>query len=445
MKKLIFIPAFVLCYSCSFAQLQLTKGIHWQSDTNAVVVLNNLDFQNNATSALFSNTFRFNGNANTSISGDSVSCFRKMILDKNGNGKLMLQQNITLSNSLYFSSGTADLNGFNCYMDDTALLLNENEYSHVEGSMGGYIQITQTLNNPANANPGNLGAALSSAQNMGSTIIRRGHQQINVNGASPSINRYFEIIPANNAALNATLQFHYLNTELASANETDLNMYKSSNFTNWSYQGITSIDTQQNIAILTGIPDFSVWTLADSMTPLALSYLRLNANCLSGRVSLRWTVQSGEQGNFAIEHSDNGTEWAMIEKLPYTADSAVMHFSYENEKLPQGYYRVAFQSIDNRHYYSGIAKVNCEAAPSCDVYPNPTAGMLYISLNSADAAVCRFAITDGKGAVIQRQSHPLTKGRNLMAASIEGVAAGAYYLAITLDNGMDYSYKIIKK
>ena len=151
----------------------------------------------------------------------------------------------------------------------TGAVNGESETSRLIGFAGGYIQIINTLNAPSSANPGNLGAIITSPQNLGSTTIRRGEQsQANGGGAGSSILRYYDISPATNSGLNATLRFSYFNAELNGLDENTLVLWRSPDNISWSNQGFTTRNTITNYVEKTGIDAFSRWTLSATSNPL---------------------------------------------------------------------------------------------------------------------------------------------------------------------------------
>jgi Secretion system C-terminal sorting domain len=121
----------------------------------------------------------------------------------------------------------------------------------------------------AAVNPGNLGAVITSAQNLGSTTIRRGHiAASNVVASKPSINRYFDITPTNNTGLNATLRFNYFDAELNGRTEAWLGLWRSNdNGNTWTGAGFGTRDAVANFVQQTGINSFSRWTLSDNDFP----------------------------------------------------------------------------------------------------------------------------------------------------------------------------------
>jgi hypothetical protein len=114
-------------------------------------------------------------------------------------------------------------------MSAAANIAGESENNRIIGANGGYVEITQSMNAPASVNAGNLGASITSTSNLGSVIIRRGHTSQSGTGLAGSIQRYYSIIPANNAGLNATMRLKYFDGELNGQNEAALVMYQSNN------------------------------------------------------------------------------------------------------------------------------------------------------------------------------------------------------------------------
>ena len=85
------------------------------------------------------------------------------------------------------------------------------------------------------------------------------------------IYRYYDIQPANNANLNATLRFNYFNTELNGINESALQLFNSMNNTNWFNLSFTSKDATTNFVEKSGINLFSRFTLSAGKNPATVN------------------------------------------------------------------------------------------------------------------------------------------------------------------------------
>ncbi len=223
MKKIIAIIFLVTCINKLNAQLHITTGAALTLTGNAQLTLSNIDFVNNGIFNAGSGTVTFTGDANATVSGNQPIQFYNLEVNKSGNSSVMLQSNIGISQQINFTNGFIDLNGFNADLGTTGALNNESENSRVTGANGGQLLFSTTLNAPSGANPGNLGAYITSSKNLGTTVIKRGHQsQMNGSGNGSSILRYFDIIPAANSGLDATLRMQYFIGELNNLDENTL-------------------------------------------------------------------------------------------------------------------------------------------------------------------------------------------------------------------------------
>lgn len=176
------------------------------------------------------------------------------------------------------SAGTLNVNdtvkvlaGFLNIVSHTLALGTTGYLSEVNGTVRGTtgsITATRTLTNTVNVNIAGLGASITSSADLGLTTISRGFTNYTING-SGSILRYYNISPANNTNLNASLTYHYDNYELNGLNENLLSLFRSTNSgTNWSTIG-GARDTANNNITYSGINAFSYWTAA--VNPLAAS------------------------------------------------------------------------------------------------------------------------------------------------------------------------------
>lgn len=273
MKKLIVLFIVILSASIVFGQglLKVLTGANIKTINGSHIVLNNTSLVNDGTIQQANNqgVFDFTGNNNDTISGTGILLFDRINMAKNNNAFVTLQRNTKVGNQLVFNGGIFNLNNYILDLSNTGVLVNESENTRAFTIGTGYIQSTGILNNPSLANPGNLGAVITSSINLGNTIIRRGHKvQQNVFGNNNSIERFYDIIPANNSNLNATLQLSYFDAELNSIDEAGLNMWISANNVNWTAVCDFIRNTSNNYVQSNGINSFGRWTLSQETPPL---------------------------------------------------------------------------------------------------------------------------------------------------------------------------------
>jgi Secretion system C-terminal sorting domain len=267
-KILIFLALFLSSVRIVQAQFFVSNGASVKLEGAATITLQDMDLVNNGTFNQTAGTVRFTGTGNNNISGTALTRIHVLQMAKTGAAQLNLQRTLNINSLLSFTSGILNLNNNNIELEPTALVSGETETSRITGTTGGYVQIISTLNAPASASPGNLGVFITSAQNLGSTTIRRGHvAQLNVVAGKPSINRYFDITPTNNTGLNATLRINYFDAELNGRNEAWLGLWRSNDNVSWTQVGFGTRDAAVNFVQQTGINSFSRWTMSDNDFP----------------------------------------------------------------------------------------------------------------------------------------------------------------------------------
>jgi len=425
---------------CSMAQgIINTSGTHLVANGGVSIVVNDGGFTNDGTFTKSTGSVVFTGStatANSFIAGTTTTDFYNLTLNKSANG-LLLNRNIGVSNFITFTSGDSIfLNNYNVDLGSTGSLSGETSAKRFTGQTGGYIMITPSLNAPSAVNPGNLGMEITSAANLGSTVIKRAHTVFR----NRSVTRNFEITPANNAALNATLVFHYLHSELRSAGEFTLSTYSSSNGgTNWLYiSGGPDLNTISNYITSTNVNSlhlFSLFSLAD--LPVHLLYIKgkaINRNSL-----IEWAT-SGEIDNdyFDIERSANGITFSKIGTVKGSGSTSIQQIYQFTDEYPlagTNYYRIKQVDTNLDFIYSGIASVEItEPQVGISLSPNPATNLLFVKINGLEADEIDLSLMDQHGKIYKSISLKCKKGENIFTVNIEDLPKGLYYINLSGKN-----------
>jgi hypothetical protein len=449
MKKLGILFTCLLAAFNSVAQLQIGTGTSWKSEAGTYLVLDNIGLQHDAGSATLDNIFKFTGNTNVAVSGASLPLFSNLQVALSGTSKIILQRTINVSQAIDFQSGLLDLNNNNIDLGSSGSITGETATTGLTGSNGGYVQIVNTLNQPVSVNPGNLGAVISSAQNLGSTTIRRGHTAQNITGTGgQSILRYYDIIPANNSGLNATLRFAWRDAELNGLDANSLVFWKSADGINWSDAGFTTRNTAGNYVEQTGIDAFTTFTLGPVSNPLPVVFSLFNAGCENGNVKLVWkTAQEINSKYFTVERNINGGGWTIINTQPAAGNSSTersYHFS-DNASGGGAVYRIAEYDINGAVKYSGSLHSACDAGSDWKLWPNPVAENLSATIKVDKESKLVIKIIDNKGALMSLQQINLIKGNNLVHIDMNTMAAGTYQVIASWNNGQKQKQVTIVK
>ena len=387
------------------------QGIRIESGTQLVLtgttnlVIQDCGLLNNGTLVPATSTIQFSGNTATAtsfIGGTGTHAFNNLTLNKSANG-LQLNASIAVSGTLTFLSGDSlFLNNQVLDLGTTGQLSGESETRRITGLTGGYVQRTQTITNPVNLNPGNLGLELSGTTDWGLTVIRRGHVPQS-DGPYTSIARYFDFYPTNNSVLAATVKMFYFDAELSGLNEASLSAYTSSNFsTNWQFINHVSSDATLNFVTTPPVNQLYRLTLASTLTPLPLYNIQLVAAKTPTGIRLQWELSSGKTINsYVVERSLNGIDFTAIGTVSYSANTATK--SSFTDFLPQpglNYYRIATLDLNGQKEKSKTVKVLWDVAETGNplIYPVPAKGALTLVVNDNSLTGTKAAIfsIDGK-------------------------------------------------
>lgn len=438
MKTYLLISALLISYAVS-AQLTITPGGELHLTGNAQLTLNNADLVNNGLFSTGNSTVFFTGGISSFISGTQPVQFYFIEINKIS-ASVRLNRNISITGQAGFTTGFLDLNGFDFDLGATATLIGEQGASRITGNNGGVVLSTAILNAPTLVNPANLGAFITSTQSLGTVTIRRGHQsQANGYGNGNSILRYYEITPANNTGLDATLRFSYFDEELNGLAESGLILYKRDNAVSWSGQGFDTRNTSINYVEKTGIASFSRVTLSSPNNALPVLFSLFNVKCEGDKIIVNWkTAQEQQSSHFNVERSIDGIHWTTIGTVPAAGNSSSER-SYvftDNNPAQTNYYRIVEHDINGQLVYSGVLRAACSISSTVfSLWPNPLQDVVLINIVTNSASKCKLQVYDSKGALLKVQYENVLAGSNQVRMDMRKLPNGVYILSAEWDNG----------
>lgn len=448
MKYLSFIILFVFFTICSKAQqgLQLKAGVNLVCNASPSLVLNNCGFYNNGDFNAGESNVVFTGTtatANSAVGGLSVTQFYDITISKTTNDVIM-QQDCIVDDLIIFDNGLLELNNFIIDLGATGLLKSESETSRITGITGGEVIANAILNAPSAANPGNLGAEISSSENLGYTEIRRGHVQQTDPSGNYSIYRYFDIIPENNSSLDATLIQYYFDAESAGLDENNFDHYLSKDGgATWFNLSQEGRDVVNNYVKLSGYGEFYRATLADPIgSPLPVVLGDFFAQCSLTGVVLNWTTFSEiNSSHFIVQRLNILQQWEDIANIKAQGYSTIEHqYSYTVESNTSEYYRLMLVDADGQTSNSSPIQVQCSSNKPLSIYPNPNFGQFIIDLGTPSNSNMTINIFDISGKVVYSS---IVANSNAVNIDIQSVAAGIYLLQLTINGNVSY-HKIEK-
>lgn len=242
-------------------QVRVSQGLHVVASGSPQLVFHNLGFSNNGYFKAANSTVIFTDSTSAlpvSIAGSSKTSFHQLAIHQD----VQLGHDIQVTGNLYLNKGNLQLDRYMLDLGSSGNITGESNESRIMGKPGGTVTRTAVLQSPNGVNPGNIGVSITSTANLGTTLITRGHESpLQTTGATATA-RYFDIAPAFNQNLDATLQFHYLDAEL-SGNEAELTLFSSEGY-GWKVSGKDNSNTSYNWLTKNRLGQLHRYTLAGS-------------------------------------------------------------------------------------------------------------------------------------------------------------------------------------
>ena len=406
-------------------------------------VYGNIDNQGNP--SFGGGTIIFAGNDLHSVGGANILSIGSVVVNNAAPGlDVQLNQSLIISNSLSMTAGTLDLNGFNIDLGTSGELLNETNTNRVLGA--GEIRAQRTLAaSTAYTNIAGLGASITTnATAPGFTLVERGHESQAVS-SNNSIRRYFDINPAVNTGLNATLRIAYFDDDLSDIDgidpsENQLIPWRSTdNGLTWEGQHfptrITN-DAAANWVQLTQIPAFSRWTLSDWLTePLPVELLYFNATASGNVVNLNWATASESNNDyFTVERSKDAQQFeAVLQRDGAGNSNAVLNYSDVDPEPFEGlsYYRLKQTDFNGEFSYSEVVPVFFGGlfTSSVNTWVNAE-GQIVANIRSRFSDQVQLELFDIAGRKVYTQQAALTEGSQQLFIQPGQLSEGVYLLSI---------------
>jgi len=360
----------------SAKNLTLNSGAGLTVSGGAILQVNG-DWTNNGGTANLPGTVAFTGTTTQNLGGTTATSFGTLVVNK-ASGNVQMAQNLNIATALTTTSGILNTNASTVTLGSTATLNSETDANYVNGN----LLVTRNLNTSGANTFGGIGLSLNpvSGNMPGNTTVRRvtGTALTGVN-SHQSVQRYFDIQPAVNTGLNVTMVFNYFNHELNGIPTANLALFKSVSSLSGPWQWQRPVTLSANAVTKTGITDFSIWTLGNSLSPLPVELREFTATAEgSSAVRLAWSTAS-EKNNagFTVERSVEGTTFAAIGSVAGAGTSNTPHaYGLLDTQLSAGatvlYYRLKQTDTDGTANYSPVRTVMlAPKAGALALYPNP--------------------------------------------------------------------------
>jgi hypothetical protein len=355
-----------------------------------------------------------------------------------------LHQSLTIQSELSFLHGNIITHEYHLLLKDEAIIKGEDKEKGVIGN----LYMTRVIE--ANKEYfGGIGLAIDASrynQNLGEVLVKRlTHNPVEING-NRSIQRVWNIISEYEPDNSVTLGLSWLESEEDQYfDHASVQVWKSiDEGATWHNAEIDFIDQEQRY-LEVSTSSFSMWTISDGQNPLPVRWLGFKGTPYSDIAILEWeTTHEINNKGFEIEKSFDGVVFfaiGFVESHGGVANTNV--YVYQDKSFQHSaYYRIKQIDFDGKFAHSNtlfLAKKQNEF--QIDIYPNPTAGKLYVGYPGSEELTIGVYAYDGR--LIHHFIGRADQWNNVGTNFISTAKPGTYYLSILAPFGRQV-HKVIK-
>ena len=310
----------------------------------------------------------------------------------------------------------------------------------------GTLTATRTLDAPSSATPAGLGITITTASNLGTVTITRGHAVQTAPNGNESIRRYYDLTPSqNNSGLDAELTLSYADAELNGLNESGLEVFKSTDDgASWAEEGADSRDATANTVTLGGIESLSRWTLGSESAPLPVELAGFEGTTTDGGVRLSWqTVSETNNTGFEIQRKaaeDAGTAWTEVGFVPSRAEGGTtnepLRYQFTDADLPFAAdrleYRLRQVDVDGTTDVTDPVEIarTVNKLELRKTLPNPARGQATVRFAVPDAQDVSLGLYDVLGRRVRTVQQGQLEGRQELQVDVSNLSSGTYFLRL---------------
>ena len=187
----------------------------------------------------------------------------------------------------------------------------------------------------------------------------------------------------------------------------------------WNYADASSnLASQTQTVIIQGI------------LPVKLS--RFSAKCNTVNIEFEWTTETeSNSAYFEVEGSKDGISWVSFGKVQVSGSSNErINYNHKANSVEQFYlYRLKQVDNDGATYYSELIAIHCATqSASVNVYPNPTARKLIVSILDEYQSVSKLELINELGQVLMTKKIELNGVQQSLEFDLSAYPSGIYQI-----------------
>lgn len=258
----------------------------------------------------------------------------------------------------------------------------------------------------------------------------------------------FTIVNTTGTSYMANVVFGYGDSEIQMPNLLNENFLKAQrwNGTRWE-DPIGNVNVAMNVVSVTGITQFSPWTIADASEPLPVQFLNFDALAKGLFVELSWTTNFERNNHyFEIERSIDAISFKPLGKVMGTNQNIPVTYNHVDYAPIKGinYYRIKQVDYNGNVSYSDVKAVKFDKAfIGVSFAPNPASTQITFDLSQTNLQEIPVYITNALGQTVWQQNLYPTKYSNF-AIDISQWTKGIYFVHVKSESSIQSSKLIVE-
>ena len=411
-------------------------------------------WNNNANANIADAVFTFEGSGDQNFGTNGPLSVKGISMDKPSD-KLILNNDITLSDQIKLLSGNIDLNGHSLILESTVSLIGSpSSTSHVIATNGQVIQklpavgISHTLplGDGNDYTPFeftlNSASGLDGTSQLAVSVTDAKHPSL---AATEYITRYFTYTPTNINTPNYDVTIHYTDADVV-GDESTLSFAKYS-AGSWSQNLGVFANTAANTLSFSGATSFSDGTGAKDGDPLPVELINFEVALNNHNLPvLKWrTASEINNSHFEIEKSTDAQTFQYLGTMEGAGTSfSPIEYTFIDHSITAVnhlmYYRIKQVDLDGSGSYTPIRTLLVQNQQEYDLslFPNPTStGHFSIHgewIKEAEAPISISIMGSSGNTILNRVISPDEIDSNVLEIHVSLFTPGTYLVSISTQN-----------
>lgn len=218
---------------------------------------------------------------------------------------------------------------------------------------------------------------------------------------------------------------------------------------NWFDEHSAINTTTKVMSSVNTLSSFSWFTGGVANEPLPVELLHFNATCDNDGVLIGWSTATEINNDFfTVQRSTDLLNYVTVGVVEGAGNSNIIrNYSFKDESATNGtvYYRLMQTDYNGQYEVFNPIAVTCSNMPVdvVSIYPNPAQNELHVNIDLSGDDHGTLAVFNSFGQVVTTQTINAGKGFNNYTLDVSGLAAGQYFVSVSLDTKVLPTQKLV--